>query len=235
MSSGGSARERARIRAEYARRDADPRIRARDAADAPWTAFIASGSERALRALLADHSLLPLGDRRILEVGCGSGGQLARLARFGARPERLAGVDVVRARLRAAREALPGSLIVEADATELPFATGAFDLVAQFTMLSSILDPAVRAAAAAEMRRVLAPGGAIVSYDLRVARPGSPTRGVTRAELIRLFGEDADVRSVTLAPPIARALAGRAPRLAALLERAGPLRTHHLGLFRPRA
>ena len=53
-----------------------------------------------------------------------------------------------------------------------PFADGAFDLVTQFTCLSSILEPDVRSTVADEMRRVTRASGAC-SYDMRGLACGS--------------------------------------------------------------
>lgn len=222
-----TAGERARVRAVYARRDADAALRARyDPADS-GTRFLLEHRHAALTVLLADGGLLPLGDRRVLEVGCGSGAELLALTRCGAR--RVVGIDLSAARLAAARAIAPVAL---ADAVELPFGAGAFDVVAQFTTFTSLLDREVRSAAAAELRRVLRPGGAILWYDFWLARPGSQTRGIGLGELQMLFpGFRLDARRVTLLPPLARALAGRAAGLAAILERIAPLRTHFLALL----
>lgn len=226
-------RERDRVRAEYRRRDADPRAAARYALDRPWVAYEAAALDAALRDLLLAHDVLPLSAARVLEVGCGPGVQLQRFVRLGAAAGRLWGIDLSASRLQRACARVPGAHLVEADASELPFASGIFDVVAQFTTLSSILDPAVRAAAAAEMRRVARPGGALISYDMRVPAPRSATRPIDRAEIARLFpGLDADVRNVTLVPALSRVIAPRAPGVAALLARVPLLRTHHVALLR---
>lgn len=225
-------RERERIRAEYARRDASAAVRSRYAPDDAVVAREGRALEVALRAALSSLRLLPLGERRVLEVGCGGGSQLARLLGLGARADRLCGVDLVSDRLRRARGACPGVGLAEADAAELPFAEGTFDAVVQFTMLSSVSDADVRRLAAREMARVLVRGGAVISYDVRIARP--PLVAVGAAELRRLFpGAAVDARSLTLVPPLARALAPRAPAVAALLERIGLLHSHELAVVRP--
>jgi SAM-dependent methyltransferase len=54
----------------------------------------------------------------------------------------------------------------------------------QYTVLSSVFDTSLRQAIAAEMKRVLAPGGLIVSYDLR---PVSFWLRVMRTIRYRLF------------------------------------------------
>jgi hypothetical protein len=101
------------------------------------------------------------------------------------------------------------------------------------TVLSTILDERVRRAVAAEMARVLKPGGAVISYDFTVARDRNNTRPVRSGELAALFpGFGLDARRVTLVPPLARALAGRSWIACELLEAIPALRTHELVVLR---
>ena len=87
---------------------------------------------------------------------------------------------------RAARARLPGADIRLGDASALPWEDASFDLVLQSMMFSSILDAGVRAAAARELARVLAPGGLLLSYDFFTGSPGNPNvRGLRRRELAR--------------------------------------------------
>lgn len=233
-----TAAETARIRRAYAARDDDQRLRARYRFTNPGHLFMLQERERRLLALLARHGLAErLGGLRILDVGCGTGGLLLDLLRYGARPEGLAGVDLVPEYIAAARDRLPQADLQCVSATALPFPDGAFDLVCQIVMLSTVLDPALRRAVAAEMARVVRPDGLIVSYDLRWNSPGNPgVRAVGRAELARLFPTcTVAAQPITLAPPLARRLAPRAWLLAALLERVPLLRSHLLAAIRPRA
>ena len=61
----------------------------------------------------------------------------------------------------------PALRLIQADAGHLPFASESFGLAMQFMCLSSVLDPELRDCIADEMWRILAPGGLILSYDLR--------------------------------------------------------------------
>ena len=101
-------------------------------------------------------------------------------------------------------------------------------------MFSSILDPAVRATAASELARVLAPGGLVLWYDFFTDSPRNPNvRGVGRRELRRLFpGFEVRWRRVTLAPPLIRLLVPRARPLAAALQALKLLDTHALAVLR---
>jgi ubiquinone/menaquinone biosynthesis C-methylase UbiE len=224
--------EHGRIAAAYARRQAlGARYSLFDAA----TLRRVQQRERATLALLHAAGLDRLGAYRVLDVGCGSGGELVTFVRWGAWPTRLHGVDLLLDRLALARRRLPHARWLAAAGEALPFADATFDLVTQFTVFTSVLDAALRARIAAEMRRVLRPSGAIVWYDFWLPNPLNPdVRPVTRAELRRLFpGWRCVVRRLTLAPPLARALASRAPLLCALLERVPWLCTHDLALLQP--
>jgi hypothetical protein len=101
------------------------------------------------------------------------------------------------------------------------------------TTFSSILDPGVRRLVAGEAARVLAPGGAVLWYDLRVNNPSNPNvRRVERHELAGLFpGLTGPIRTATLAPPLARRLLPGAEILARVLEAVPFLRTHLIAVL----
>src|SRR6185437_494677 len=102
------------------------------------------------RAILA--RLLPASATRVLDIGCGTG----RLSGFATH-----GCDASVASLKFAREKAARAF-VGADATGLPFATGAFDAAFSFHLLMH-LEPAAIAALFREAGRVLAPGGVFVA------------------------------------------------------------------------
>lgn len=226
--------ESERLLADYARRDAElPPDRY--AASNPAHLFIRQGIERALADALAAAGPPPLAERRLLDVGCGRGQWLADLETFGAERERLAGLDAVPERVAEARSRLPGADIREGNAATLPWPDGSFDLVVQSMMFSSILDPGVRAAAAREIERVLADGGALLWYDFFVRSPGNRgTRPVGKGELQGLFPDfELRWRRVTLAPPLVRLLVPRLRPLASLLQGLRAFDTHAMALLRP--
>lgn len=218
-----------RILAEYARR-AEEVPAELYAPTNPAHLFIRQSLERALVRMLGEAGALPLVGKRVLDVGCGYGQWLADLETLGAERRLLAGIDLVPERVEKARARLGGADIREGDASELPFESGAFDLVLQSMMFSSILDASVKRRAAAEMARVLAPGGLVLWYDFFVNNPRNPNvRGVGRREVEELFpGFDLRWRRVTLAPPLLRALAPRLRPLAGALQSLRVLNTHAL-------
>jgi ubiquinone/menaquinone biosynthesis C-methylase UbiE len=230
------ADERARITSYYQQREASGLAR-RYSLFQPGSLFRVQRFERHMLAALTRHGITSLSDSRILDVGCGDGSFLRRLVSWGAEPNLLAGVDLLEDRVAAARRIEPCLDVRQADATALPFEDASFDLVAQLTVLTSILDGEMRREVAREMARVLRPGGVVVSYDFRVARDRRNTRPLRVAELAGLFpGFSVDGRRVTLIPPLARALAGRSWMLCELLEAIPLLRTHELVLLgKPRS
>ena len=228
--------EEDRIRDAYRRRDARVGGRARGGWLEPAYVQLAHELERAMLAVLRGLTGPRLGSLRVLEVGCGGGSWLQSLVKWGVDPARLTGVDLLPGRLGEARRVCaPGVALVCATATQLPLANASVDLVLQATVFTSILDPAVRAAAAREMRRVLAPGGAMLWYDFRVDNPRNPdVRGVGRREIARLFPDcTIRLRTVTLAPPLGRLVSPRSWTLAHLLGCVPWLRTHYLGVVTP--
>jgi SAM-dependent methyltransferase len=114
---------------------------------------------RNTRALMADLLQPWLGiGLRILDAGCGPGGNGAWLARHG----RVVGVDLAREALEFVRARRPATTPVQAGAGRLPFDDGAFDVAVAVTLLYTVPDDA---AAAGELARVLRPGGAVLLFE----------------------------------------------------------------------
>lgn len=224
----GRTRELRRLRDVYAGR----RARGDEDRYAPYepaNLFRLQRLERDLARTLRDRGLLPWNDRSALDVGCGGGWWLRTLLRWGAPPERVAGVDALSDAVRASRAVHPALRLTRASADLLPFPDGSFDLVSQFTVLSSILDGAMRRRVAAEMLRVLRPGGVALWYDFTVNPTNRETRGIGARQAARLFaGCEISARRVTLAPPLARLVVPRSWLIAELLEGVPLLRTHIL-------
>jgi SAM-dependent methyltransferase len=199
----------------------------------PGYVFFMQSVERALlRALAAAR--VPLAGARVLDVGCGTGYYLHRLRDYGA--AECHGIDLLEERVAAGRERYPALELQVGNAADLPFDDGEFDLVTQFTCLSSILDDDVRLAAAQEMRRV-GVGGAVLSFDLRDRGLPGRTQGsrgtvaLDAPELRRLFGEPALLRRTALRFELAQKL-GRHWGVASALASVPPLRSHLIGIWR---
>jgi len=189
--------------------------------------------ERKLEQLLQHAEFLPLGQRRILDVGCGTGETLAGFEAWGARPGNLFGVDLLPDRIRRAKQNLPAITFQEANAEALPFSEGYFDLVAVFTVFTSILDPQMARNVSREINRVLCSGGAVVWYDFRMNNPlNSHVRGIPRKGIRNLFpGFDPRLVTTTLVPPLARRWGALTDLLYPCFASLPFLRSHYLGLL----
>jgi SAM-dependent methyltransferase len=120
---------------------------------------------------------------RVLDVACGAGLGLEMLLRTGARP---VGVDLDPAALADARLTAPRATLVRADAARLPLSDQAIDVVVSFETIEHVADPA---ALAAELRRILRPGGCLV-----LSTPnrdfGAPARHSSNPFHVREFSGD---------------------------------------------
>lgn len=233
--SDAAQRERERLRAEYERRRRElPADRY-----APWNPaeqFMRQGRNRRAARLLHRAGVFPGPASTCLEIGFGGGGWLPELLAWGASEERLHGVEIDPVRLADTRARLPAAHLIEADAADLPYENARFDLVVASTVFTSILDDGVRRRVAAELERVLRPGGALLWYDFAVDNPRNRNvRGVPKKELRSLFPNlTGTVRRVTLAAPLVRLVAPLSWWLAELLQTVPFLRTHLLAvLLRP--
>lgn len=194
---------------------------------------ILSERRRLTRAALERKGWLPLAERRVLEVGSGGGGELAWLQELGGTPSRLVGIDLLPDRVAAAKSAYPGLEFHEGNAEHVPFPDSSFDLVLALTVFSSIFDPGMAANVAAEIARVLRPGGGLLWYDFRYDNPRNrDVHGVTAARVHELFPSlRGDLTSLTLLPPLARRLGPLAPVAYPVLGWLPPLRSHLLGVL----
>ncbi|MDP9340584.1 MAG: class I SAM-dependent methyltransferase [Actinomycetota bacterium] len=172
-------------------------------------------------------------DLRVLDVGCGEGWLLDWFRGLGIPAEQLVGVDLVAGRIEVARRTHPDITFLEANAEHLDFLDGPFDLVVLFTVMSSILDADMAANVARSVDRVLAPGGAVVWFDLRYPIPyNRTTRPMTRKRVAGLFpGYGLELHRETVVPPLARRLGALAPIGFPILEAIPVLNTHYLGLL----
>jgi ubiquinone/menaquinone biosynthesis C-methylase UbiE len=132
---------------------------------------------RAKARVLADvveRRLGPPAELAALDVGCGIGLVDEALdGRFG----RLAGTDVTPGILEEAAERNPGVEYALSDGKRLPFDDGAFDVAFSATVIQ-VVPKAEQPGFAAELARVVRPGGLVVVYEHNPLNPA--TRLVVR-------------------------------------------------------
>lgn len=224
---GGDERESQALAARYARRASDDRY----SMLRPDVWQTLQERQRAMLWLFARAGLRELSTLRLLEVGCGAGGNLLELLRLGFAPAHLSGVELLPERLAQARAVLPAGLVLHrGDALQTPVAAASLDIAFVSTVFSSLLDDAFQQRLAAAMWRWLKPGGAVLWYDFTVDNPrNADVRGVPLRRVRELFPCGTIVhRRITLAPPLARAVTGLHPALYGWLNLLPPLRTHVL-------
>jgi SAM-dependent methyltransferase len=104
--------------------------------------------------------VLPDGNERAIDVGCGAGALALALAPL---VREVVGVDRVPELLELARKRAPGNAqFVEGDATSLPFDAASFDLAGTLRVLHHVRRPEL---VIAELARVARPGGRVLVID----------------------------------------------------------------------
>jgi len=162
---------------------------------------------RVLARLLACTVGTDLAPLRVLDVGCGNGGFLRQLIDWGATPAHLTGSELRPERLEHARvHTAPGVRWHLGTPDALP--KDSADLVSAHAVFSSILDEDLRRELAAEMWRVLRPGGWAMIFDVRYNNPrNGSVRRVSEVELLRFWPtEERHYRTLILAPPLSRTI-----------------------------
>jgi ubiquinone/menaquinone biosynthesis C-methylase UbiE len=152
--------------------------------------------------------------RDVLEVGCGTGLVLRRIAEF-ARSAK--GVDLSAGMLEKARSR--GLDVAQGSATELPFDDASFDVACSFKVLPHVPDIEK---ALAEMARVLRPRGVLLAefYNPRsfrglIKRLGPKLRVATEAHEGDVFTRfDTPEQAQRLAPPGCHFIGARGVRIA---------------------
>ena len=231
MNSSDSITEITRIRGEYERR-------AREIPQGfyhwsqPANYFLQAYAARGCIRLLHRHGLFPLAGCSVADIGCGLGIWLLEFSQWGA--TELAGIDLRQDAIEEARRRLPSADLRCGDASQLPWPDASFDLVSQFVMFTSILDPVVKRQIAQELQRVAKPGGGILWYDFRFNNPKNRNvQGIRAAEIRSLFsGCEVELSRVTLAPPVARRVVPVSWTAGSILEAMPFLCSHYVALIR---
>jgi ubiquinone/menaquinone biosynthesis C-methylase UbiE len=116
----------------------------------------------------------PARETALLDAGTGTGALLRALAIRPDPPRHVVGVDSSEAMLARVGPLPEGWRLVRADVAALPFDDESFDTATAIYLLH-VLAPGARAAALGELRRVLRPGGRLVTVTLVL-----PSRALSR-------------------------------------------------------
>lgn len=184
--------------------------------------------QRAIARLWRGIGWLDLSQRRLVDVGCGTGSGLLDCLQLGFSAANLQGIELLPERAALARSRLPATTrLHEMDASRAPIEPGSQDVVSQSTVFSSLLDPDFQHRLADRMWEWVRPGGGVLWYDFIIDNPRNPdVRGVSVGRIKELFPSGTmHVRRLTLAPPIARRLVRLHPALYSVVN-IPPLRTH---------
>jgi ubiquinone/menaquinone biosynthesis C-methylase UbiE len=224
-----------RVKNAYSERSADQAGLARKYSTLnPAYLFAIHSRQRALAELLSAQGMVNLDGKRVLEIGCGVGDGLPDFLFHGLRPSQLHGSELMLNRVSVAAQKYPSLPFTCADGRRLPYRDSSFDIVCQYTVLSSILDDGIKAAIAKDMIRVTRPGGVIVWYDFWLNPVNRETKGIRKAEIRQLFPKcSIRFKRITLAPPLARLVVPVSGILAGVLENMRLLNTHYMAAIVP--
>lgn len=165
--------------------------------------------EREMIRCLKKHKMLPLNDKKILEIGCGTGQNIIEFIRMGATPENITGNDLLENRLKSAENILPkGVTLIHGDASTLELPYESFDIILQSTVFTSILDDRLKIKIANHIWELLKPDGVILWYDFIHANPyNKDVKAVSIKEIKSLFPySNISIKRLTLFPFIAESL-----------------------------
>lgn len=197
----------------------------------PATYLIEQEKERALIRWIKKYHIEPLGDKKLLEIGCGTGSNIQKFIRFGFNPSNIYANDLIDERLEIAKLILPSKIIyLKGDALDLDFNKGEFDIVFQSMVFSSILNDDFRRNLAHKMWNWVNPGGGVLWYDFFYNNPfNQDVKKVTLHEVEKLF-PNSIIKSwkITLAPPLSRFVTKLHPTMYTFLNSFSFLRTHLL-------
>lgn len=191
-----------------------------------------------LQTILTEFPSRKIDSISLIDVGCGTGGNLLDCIRFGFNPNFLVGIELIKERAISAKEKLPLKVkIVEGDAVSANIELQSVDIVLFSVVFSSILSDEFQEQLAGTIWKWIKPGGGVLLYDFVYDNPNNvDVRGVNFARVRALF-PDAEIkmRRLTLAPPISRFICRFFPLAYHILNSIPFLRTHMLCWIKKKA
>ncbi|HVO76299.1 MAG TPA: class I SAM-dependent methyltransferase [Ignavibacteriaceae bacterium] len=187
--------------------------------------------ELILIKLIKYAGLHPLENKKLLEIGAGTGKNILEFIRLGFLPENLTANELLPERFSLLRKNLPTNVtILEGNALELNLERGLFDIVFQSMVFSSILDKEFQKELAEKMWSWTKSGGGILWYDFTYNNPrNKDVAGMSFQTIEKLFPQGKIKKwRLTLAPPLSRAVTKITPQFYYFLDFFPFLRTHLL-------
>ncbi len=218
------------VRKRYARRIQSIDVQMNNALS-PANYIYRQEKERAFIRWIEWSGLAPLANKKLLEVGCGQGGNLLRLMLLGFEPANLVGNELIEEFAAEARHRLPQAIrVLVGDASQLDLPDESFDVVFQSTVFSSILDDDFQASLARRMWALAKRGGGVLWYDFTYDNPRNHDVRCVTVDRVRGLFPEARIKAwrVGLAPPLRRLVAPIHPSLYMLFNLTPLLRTHVL-------
>lgn len=131
----------------------------------PIGLYIRQSIERELIGVFNRYGIY-LNNRKVLDIGCGSGYWLRFFAEIKGTAKDLVGIDLLAHRIAKAKEVNSGLDLKVASATNLPFPGNHFDFISQFDAFEHLLDNLSLKKAAEEVSRVLKKDGYFLWFEL---------------------------------------------------------------------
>ena len=162
------------IRKRYSRRTADGISARYDALD-PAEYMSAQEKYRALVRWIRSYNLAPLADKRLFEVGCGTGSGLLEFVQLGFSPGNLAAYELIEDRIRIARERVPASVVLRLGTPpKRIFRSAPSTSCISPTVFTSILDDSSKRAWPQRCGGLSGPGVAFSGAILSMTIPETP-------------------------------------------------------------
>lgn len=197
----------------------------------PVTILIEQEKERSLIKWINQNNIAPLNNKKLLEIGCGTGNNILTFLKLGFQPENIFANELLDDRLKEARRKLPADIqIIPGNALDINLSNDEFDIVFQSMVFSSILDHQFKIDLAKKMFNLVKPGGGILWYDFIYNNPkNKDVMGIRLHEIKQLFPKCSLIKQkITLAPPLARVVTKVHPKFYYLFNSLSLLRTHLL-------